>query len=157
MATDVELAWMAGFFDGEGTVIVERSKSPACTHGYQTSLHVAVTQTSTPCLEIFKSHFGGSIITSRSTTPNGRRWAVQHRWVVRNEAALAFLRTIAPYVVVKRDQVAAAAQYPMYDANGRKYGSRKSPLPDAVFSARLALREALKRMRAESKEMAEAA
>lgn len=154
LTNEITLAWMAGFFDGEGTVLVERAMQKECRHGFRTVLHVAVTQTSTPCLEIFKAHFAGSIITARNRTPRGRRWAVQHRWVVRNEQALLFLHAIAPYAVVKKEQVAAALEYPLYDATGRKFGSLKSPITDSVVEKRLAIRSALQQLRADSKEPA---
>jgi len=51
------LAWAAGFFDGEGCVMVEMSKEKGCLHGYRTSLHTNVTQTSLPCLQLFLENF----------------------------------------------------------------------------------------------------
>lgn len=142
------LAWAAGFFDGEGCVLVEKSKELKCKHGFRTSLHASVTQTSKPCLELFLTRFGGSLITSESRTPAGRRWAVQYRWVVRNEEALAFLAAIAPYVVVKKSQVQAALTYPMKSENGKKYGRQGNPIPDSVMQARLELRDLLRGIRA---------
>lgn len=151
MKDELFLAWAAGFFDGEGSVIVELSKEKACLHGYRTSLHANVTQTSLPCLQLFMEHFGGSIVTTENRTPNGRRWSVQYRWVVRNENALAFLQEIAPYVIVKKEQVTVALQYPMRNAEGKKYGSSRNPLPDEVMQARLAVRTLLKDIRANMK------
>ena len=151
------LAWAAGFFDGEGSVIVEMSKEKACLHGFRTSLHANVTQTSLPCLQLFLERFGGGITTTENRTPSGRRWAVQYRWTVRNEAALQFLQTIEPYTVVKKEQVQAALKYPMYSPDGRKYGNASNPIPDDVMKARLALRQCLKDIRASMKTMAKPA
>lgn len=148
------LAWAAGFFDGEGCVMVEMSKEARCKHGFRTSLHTTVTQTSLPCLQRFLEVFGGSISTTDTRTPNGRRWAVQHRWIARNEEALAFLDAIAPYVVVKKEQVEAALKYPMFSPDGRKYGRKDNPIPDDVMSARVELRSVLQRIRASMKVMA---
>lgn len=151
------LAWTAGFFDGEGSVIVEMSKEKKCLHGFRTSLHANVTQTSLPCLQLLLEKFGGGITTTEHKTPSGRRWAVQYRWSVRNEAALQFLRAIEPYVVVKKEQVQAALKYPMYSPDGRKYGNSSNPMPDDVMQARLALRQCLKDIRAGMKTMAKPA
>ena len=151
---DLFLAWAAGFFDGEGSVIVEMSKEKKCKHGFRTSLHATVTQTSLPCLQLYLERFGGSIHTSENRTPNGRRWAVQHRWVVRNQEALDFLAAIEPFVVVKKEQVQAALKYPMYSADGKKYGNAKNPIPDDVMQARLDLRKLLQTIRASMKTMA---
>ena len=136
---------------------MEMSKEKACRHGFRASLHANVTQTSLPCLQLFLERFGGGITTAEHKTPSGRRWAVQHRWTVRNEAALQFLQTIEPYVVVKKEQVSAALKYPMYGPNGKKYGNVNNPIPDEVMQARLALRQFLKDIRASMKTMAKPA
>jgi hypothetical protein len=151
MKDDLFLAWAAGFFDGEGCVLVEMSKEKACKHGYRTSLHTTVTQTSVPCLQLFLERFGGSIVTTENKTPSGRRWAVQYRWSVRNEKALLFLQAIEPFVVVKKEQVQAALKYPLYNEEGKKYGNTSNPIPDAVMKARIDLRAMLQKIRADMK------
>lgn len=157
MNNELFLAWAAGFFDGEGSVIVEMSKEKACLHGFRTSLHANVTQTSLPCLQLLMERFGGGITTTEHRTPNSRRWAVQHRWTVRNELALQFLRAIEPYAVVKKEQIQAALKYPMYSPDGKKYGNSSNPIPDHVMQARLALRQCLKDICANMKTMAKPA
>lgn len=151
MKDDLFLAWAAGFFDGEGCVLVEMSKEKECRHGYRTSLHTTVTQTSVPCLQLFLERFGGSIVTTENKTPSGRRWAVQYRWSVRNEKALQFLQAIEPFVVVKKEQVQAALKYPLYNKDGRKYGNIANPIPDNVMKARIDLRAMLQKIRADMK------
>ena len=133
------LAWCAGFFDGEGCVLVEMSKSPRSIGGKRFRLHATVTQTSLPCLEKFLDAFGGRIITNEYTTPNGRRWSVQYRWSVRDADALAFLAAIHPYTVVKHDEITVALDYPL--------SSRQNKLQDGVFEKRFEIREVLKSIR----------
>jgi hypothetical protein len=157
MDDKIFLAWAAGFFDGEGCVMVEMSKSKACLHGFRTVLHVTVTQTSLPCLQLHLEKFGGAIVTSENRTPNGRRWAVQHRWIVRNEDAIVFLKAIEPYSVVKKEQIAAALQYPLRSPDGRKYGNKSNPIPEDVMQARVALRTMLQDIRASMKTLAKPA
>lgn len=142
------LAWAAGFFDGEGCVIIELSTSPKSLRKQRTSLHATVTQTSIPCLEKLKERFGGSIKTYEHTCPNSSRWAVQHTWVVRNENAILFLKQILPYTIVKKEQICVAIQYPLTSPDGKKYGSLKNPIPDSVWKKRLALRLELQQIRA---------
>ena len=145
------LAWAAGFFDGEGCVLVEQSKEARCKHGVRTSLHATVTQTSLPCLHKYVDVFGGNIVTNEHVTPNGRRWSVQYRWSVRNEKAVNFLTAIQPYSVVKAEQIAVALRYPLVAKNGKKYGNQGNPIPDEVMKARLEVREMLQRIRASMK------
>ena len=151
MEDRIFLAWAAGFFDGEGCVLVELSKQKACKHGFRTVLHATVTQTSLPCLELFLDRFGGKIVTNEHKTPTGRRWAVQYRWSVKNDDAIAFLKAILPYCVVKREQVDVAVSYPTKGEDGRKYGNRSNPIPEDVMQARLKMREVLQNIRASMK------
>lgn len=151
MEDDLFLAWAAGFFDGEGCVLVEMSKEKACRHGFRTALHATVTQTSLPCLELFICRFGGRVVTNEHTTPNGRRWAVQYRWSVKNQEAASFLRLIYPYVIVKKQQVEVALRYPLVNPDGKKYGNKLNPIPNAVQQERLQIRQELKNIRASMK------
>lgn len=157
MKDELFLAWAAGFFDGEGCVIVEISREKKCRHGFRTSLHATVTQTSLPCLERYVERFGGKIKTSDCRTPNGRRWAVQYVWVVRNENAVKFLQAIYPYTVVKAEQIEAALRYPLKAPNGRKYGSSSNPIPDEVQEERVRIAHELRAIRASMKTLAKAA
>ena len=157
MKDELFLAWAAGFFDGEGCVIVEISKEKKCLHGFRTSLHATVTQTSLPCLKLFLEKFGGSIKTSEHRTPNGRRWAVQYTWVVRNRLAADFLKAIQPYTIVKREQVDVALNYPLAAPNGKKYGNVGNPIPDEVQNRRVAIAHELRAIRAGMKTAAKPA
>ena len=145
------LAWAAGFFDGEGCVLVELSKERNCKHGFRTALHATVTQTSLPCLELFLERFGGIIVANENKTPNGRRWAVQYRWSVKNDDAIQFLKAIQPYCIVKKSQVDIAIKYPTKSQDGKKYGSKANPIPEDVMQARLEMRDCLQRIRASMK------
>lgn len=153
MQDEIFLAWTAGFFDGEGSVIVELSKSVKCQFGYRTSLHATVTQTSIECLNRIKDVFGGSIKTYEFTCPNSSRWAVQYTWVVRNEAALSFLKKIEKYSIVKKEQIGVALNYPMYSANGKKFGN-VNKMPEDIWNKRLEIRKSLQDIRASMKTMA---
>lgn len=154
MPTPTELAWAAGFFDGEGCVIVELAKNDKCLHGYRTVLHTQVTQTSLQCLELFLGWFGGKIVTSRNKTPNGRRWSVQYRWGIKNDGSIQFLKQIRPYLIVKADQVDVALKYPLCRDDGVKYGNPGNPIPDHVMQARLDIRKMLQNIRASMKQPA---
>jgi len=151
MSDELFLAWVAGFFDGEGSVIVEYSKSPESNRGWRTSLHATLTQTSLPCLELVQSKLGGTIKVSDNRTADTRRWAVQYTWSVRNQNAIEFLQKIAPYSVVKKEQIKLALTYPMFDSRGKKYGNKSNPIPDHVWQKRMDIKEGLKAIRASMK------
>lgn len=151
MDEQIFLAWVAGFFDGEGSVIVEYSKSPDSIRGWRTSLHATLTQTSLPCLELVQQRLGGTIKTSDNRTADTRRWAIQYTWSVRNQDAIDFLRKIAPYSVVKKTQIDLALTYPMFDTAGKKYGNKSNPIPEDVWLRRIEIRDGLRNIRAEMK------
>lgn len=145
------LAWAAGFFDGEGSVFVEVAKSANTRRGIRTALHVSVTQTSVPCLDLLKGWFGGKIqmITPyRRATMNN---SVCYIWRLLNRDAIPFLEAVAPYVVVKKEQVELALHYPLTSADGRKYGGVTNPLPDEVHDRRMEIGQKLRDIRASMK------
>lgn len=154
ISTDVFLGWAAGFFDGEGCVIVEISNSPKSRRGHRTALRVSVTQTSKPCLELFVQRFGGSIRTFKHTCPNSSRWAIQHTWSVVGGRAYEFLSTIEPFVIVKKSQVTKALEYPLRNSAGKLYGNPGNLLPDEVHAKRVEIAYALRDIRASMKEAA---
>lgn len=151
MSDDLFLAWAAGFFDGEGCVLVELSKNKECRHGMRTVLHVNVTQTSLYCLELFQERFGGSLKVYEHCSPGNLRQSVQYVWLARNKPAMDFLKAIYPYTVVKREQVAAAMKYPLTAPSGRKYGMVGNPIPDEVQNLRISIAHELRNIRASMK------
>jgi hypothetical protein len=145
------IAWAAGFFDGEGSVFVEISKSKNTRRGVRNLLTVSVTQTSIPCLSLFKERFGGSIAAITKSRRNHMNNSVCYMWRVRSKNAVAFLEIVAPYVVVKKEQVELALQYPLTLADGRKYAGLKNPLPDEVHNRRMEIGQKLRDIRASMK------
>ena len=77
--------------------------------------------------------------------------SVCYVWRVRSKDAIAFLEAIAPYVVVKKEQVELALQYPLTPADGRKYASPYNPLPDGVHNRRMEIGQKLRDIRASMK------
>ena len=77
--------------------------------------------------------------------------SVCYVWRVRNKDAIAFLEAIAPYVVVKKEQVELALQYPLTSTDGRKYAGPYNPLPDEVHNRRMEIGQKLRDIRASMK------
>lgn len=151
---DAFTIWLAGFFDGEGTVIIEKSVSPACRAGFRTALHVSICQTIAEPLERIQEKFGGTLTHTQTVGPNSRRWATQYKLKWTGQKAAEVLKAIQPYLIVKRDQVAVALQYPLTDDSGRKYGNTHNPIPEEVQAERLRIQEELVRLKAVGKTMA---
>lgn len=95
------LAWVAGIFDGEGSLTIKRSNRSGTVH-YQ--LWVTVGMSDRPenekALKILQKAFGGNI--SRIKPKGNRIGAVA--WTVVSNQALECLKKVIPYLVIKKKQ-----------------------------------------------------
>lgn len=122
--TEQEKAYFAGFFDGEGSVIIYKRKTPVnypkregsrCGVGVTIPyrIHVTVTNTNYAIVKDFKAAFGAACPpypTSHSLKRKNHRPA--WKWFASCQKAAAFLRAVLPYLRVKRleAEVALAMQ-----------------------------------------------
>lgn len=109
-----DAAWVAGFFDGEGSISVGFRKPKKNRSGWF-ALQVSITNTHRGALERVKAEFGGCL-TTRPPYP-GRRQI--HQWRITDRAAERFLRGIVEYLVIKRPQAELALEF-------RGLGQRKA-------------------------------
>lgn len=84
---DTDLAYAAGFFDGEGSVAV-------CGRNGTPTLQVKVGQVTVEVLEKMQTQFGGSIYTQQSGLLQWTLWGTE---------GANFLSAVLPWLVVKRD------------------------------------------------------
>ena len=87
MATTEEIAWLAGFYDADGTLAL--GGDPRAIR-----IHCNITQKDRLPIDWINSRFRGSITKERD-----RYW----RWTPKNKEA--FLRIVQPYLVLKRARV----------------------------------------------------
>jgi hypothetical protein len=98
-----DLAYFAGFFDGEGTIAI-RSRSCQGTSG---SLRLGVINTYIPVIKKFSSDFGfGSIILRRDE--NKKPTAT---WEVSGADAVNLLQLLLPFLIVKKSQAELALAF----------------------------------------------
>jgi hypothetical protein len=105
--TELELAYLAGFFDGEGSVgIYNTSNRRRATRGFQ--MKVTVSQTDPLILNEIKEHFGGTLLVCRDKAATVRTcW----QWTASSLIAAAFLRAVLPHLRQKREQAELALQF----------------------------------------------
>lgn len=90
----LSIEYIAGFFDGEGCVCINKSKDVRNPKGYTDRIRVMVSQVDRTPLDAIMSQFGG-IITLRSTGV--------HELVMSDMATIsAFLTRMLPHLIVKR-------------------------------------------------------
>ncbi len=99
-ASEIDLAYIAGFFDGEGCIAAQINN-----HGY-TALHVRIGQVVVAPLTFIQQRFGGAL--NEYTKKNG-----DHCWYLEwsGRTALPILEAMVPYLIVKRHQAELAIEW----------------------------------------------
>lgn len=98
------LAYIAGFFDGEGCITVSRRNSSGCRY----SIICIITQKKREVLDLIKSYFGGYIVIQER---NRRENDFICRLRFSPLASREFLEAIEPYLIVKKEQAQIAIEY----------------------------------------------
>ena len=104
------LAWSAGFFDGEGCVLIKKTKKTY-------AIRIAVSQVNPEPINLLKTLFGGSISYQ---VPKNKNWSPQWKWEQGSKAAATTLQLLLPYLIVKKDVVALALEFQKLKKKGRK-------------------------------------
>jgi len=99
-----EIAWMAGFFDGEGSVSILHTGL-----GERTYILVAgITVITDGILERFKDSFGGILHKYKASN---RGHSDYWQWRVRSKFAVIFLDTILPYLKIKQGEAKLGIEF----------------------------------------------
>lgn len=105
-----EIAWAAGFLDGEGSFTL-RGKSP----------RIDITQKVIEPLEYFRNIFSvGNIYSSSVLTPSGKP-TTRHHFVATGVDAMSILSLILPYLVLKKESAATL----FHEGQSRRKWKRK--------------------------------
>jgi hypothetical protein len=105
--TQEELAYFAGFFDGEGCVGIYIKKRKQWKHPHH-RLDVYITNTHPGPLRKLMSLFGGEIHVHVKQQPHHKTaW----RWNLQSRKAEEFLQQILPFLIVKKDEALLALEF----------------------------------------------
>ena len=126
---ETDLAYIAGFFDGEGCI------TTGVHPGGRTALRVQITQKDVSPLLFIKERFEGGYIR-----PERDCW--QLGWS--GTKALPFLSAIQPYLIAKQGQARLALEW--IALNGGRY-PRGKHLPPDVKARRTEIHHELKRLK----------
>lgn len=137
--TVAELAYTAGFFDGEGCVIIlankkQRMKSPSY------DLRVCIDQVDPKPLRCIQKLFGGSLRFRNRQT--GRS---QFTLTFDGGKAAVFLKHIQPYLIVKVGQVALALEFSSLKHKPGQVG--RGGLPEDVLALYEAYKQEISRLK----------
>jgi hypothetical protein len=116
-----EIAYLAGFFDGEGFIIICKDKSRVGNVNYR--VRIGVSQVVVTPILLFKEYFGGLIQYQK------RPESTKHRdiftWQQHSQKAAYALTTMLPYLTVKREQAEFALNF--IGINKKFQGRLKTP------------------------------
>ncbi len=116
MKDNLEIAYLAGFFDGEGGINVHRRRYVKKLGGESIYyiLRVDVANTDKQNIYRLKDLFGGCItLRKKQDQANQAVWA----WQITTKKAQDFLRAVYPYLRVKRKQAETAMQFEIDKTN----------------------------------------
>ena len=116
--------YFAGFFDGEGSVLIYQRRRGARGRFQPYNLRATVTNTNREVLVVFKNAFGGGVYRHHcSSAPNrSPAWV----WTVSCQKAAVFLRCIEPSLIVKKQEaMIGIAMQDAIDNFGGRYQRRQ--------------------------------
>lgn len=122
--------YLAGFFDGEGSISLIKNKEKSGKVGFQLVIHLS--NTNLKILEKYKELFGGSIYITKRLTERHKQ---AYYWTARSKTALMFLEKIKPYLFIKKRQAILGIEF---SKQLRPHGgNRKKPLTKDENSFRI--------------------
>src|SRR5260370_28700476 len=111
-----ELAYAAGFFDGEGCICIALQKGSSCRGVYYPHIRryfisISMSQNDPAPLRWLVERFGGSSRFLRGKRSYYQWHYERWNWVLSTNAALRFLRLVRPYLIVKASQADLAFKF----------------------------------------------
>ena len=119
MSDDIELSYLAGFFDGEGCVSIYHSKKLwGAEVRPRHHIRAFVVNTDRQVPDRFRELFGGSLYIDLRKNPKHK---VAYRWNVNGGNAAKFLYVIQPYLRIKYDLAELALEFQrcLHNGNGK--------------------------------------
>lgn len=136
----LDLAYLAGVFDGEGSISVARMKRkdrPAIYH----TLYIVVTTTDPIQPGAFQSRFGGSYYHFCHSGYNTPRYS----WQVAARKAGRVLRELLPYLRLKHEQAELAIEFQRLKSRSpHKLKGNNGRIPRTITPERVELYESFK-------------
>lgn len=104
----LDIRYVAGLFDGEGCVRINRWFKPGSVH-VRYNVFAFIGMTHKPVIDELMAQFGGSVHCNHHSRKSPRH-RDQFVWIVASQKAASFLRTVLPYLIVKRDEAMLALE-----------------------------------------------
>jgi len=122
---DVEAAYAAGIFDGEGHVGIVVTKNGRGDLYHR--LMIDVTNTNVEIIQWLFERWDGVIHNPRYFAQD--EWRTAHRWTVCDGRAMRFLEDVLPFLIIKQEQAKLAIEFQQTKTKGG-FGA---PKPDLTY------------------------
>jgi hypothetical protein len=147
--------YLAGIFDGEGTVYIGSGKNKNGT--VILNLQTKISNTDLRLMQWLISNFGGHY-SVHDRSKNNPKHKVQYAWYPTGKSnRTKFFEGILPYLVIKKEQVLVGLEFDrFYERNGCQPGFKlcaDSPLYKENLEKRLALRNQLVKLNHRGKDI----
>lgn len=96
---ETEIAYLAGFFDGEGFIIICKDKTRLGNPSYR--LRIGASQVIKSPIDLLKDKFGGLVRLQEK--PNAKHRSI-YTWEQHSQKAVDTLKILLPYLLTKKDQ-----------------------------------------------------
>lgn len=117
----VSLEYIAGFFDGEGYIQIAKAKDKS-HRGPRYFLHTSICNTYKTVLDECQTVTGGVVRYYKNSFSRSNGCGYHYRLDMTQTIAYSFLKSVLPYLVVKKEQAEIAIRF---KESLRPHGSRK--------------------------------
>ena len=129
------LAYAAGLIDGEGHIGIQASKNRS---SFYPEVTIGMTVKARTLLEQMQKEFGGTLREGRQAT---EKWAGTIVWHIGGVAVYGFLKSIQPYAMLKREQIATVLELEKIYVGLEKHQGQKRKWTDKARKAAQALKQ----------------
>lgn len=122
MTKQTDIAYAAGLIDGEGYIGIKKStskRSDRVTPGYHARIQIRMVHE--PAIKFIAETFGGWYYQEKPHANNGRPL---YCYQASDKVAEAILRTVLPYLRVKRESAETVLRLRELQANGKQYRTK---------------------------------
>ena len=107
--TAEDIAYAAGFFDGEGNITIATNRAHPRAHNLVYNMRIGASQNDPAPLFWLRDRWGGSVNIIKRREITGH--LPGHIWGCFSRQAAAFLKDVLPYLKVKRDRANLAIAF----------------------------------------------
>ena len=123
--------YLAGLFDGEGCIRIQKNKwSISCINPVY-SLRLTINMTDKTVINTIHSMFGGCLNVSKRPNPKHH---TMYNWIIGSKMSYKFLQKIEPFCIVKKEQIKIALQFQEHiiECGHLHWGRNKCVSPEIV-------------------------